>query len=147
MWWVWFSSVARSCATRGASNKDYVWQPTIPAGINRPPPSETISHVTRVLDHQTRLAGLQDSCLFRTRNPVRECLFIYGGMSRAKNLEHRRGAKSHRCEDSWSDETGRRNDPTRETSEPALRTPRTEVEATPRRVRGSSWEREYGVPY
>ena len=34
-------------------NKDYVWKPTIPAGINRPPPSETILHVTRVPDHQT----------------------------------------------------------------------------------------------
>ena len=69
---------------------------------------------------------------------MRECLFVYGGMSRANNLEHRRGAKSHRWEDSWSDENGRRSDPTRETLEPALRTPSTGVEATPRRVRGSS---------
>ena len=55
-------------------------------------------------------------------------------------------AESHRWEDSWSDGTGRRSDPTNEISEPALRTPSTEVEATPRRVRGSSWEREYDVP-
>ena len=33
--------------------------------------------------------------------------------------------KRHRWEDSWSDETGRRSDPTNETSEPALRTPST----------------------
>ena len=56
-------------------------------------------------------------------------------------------AKSHRCEDSWSDGTVRRSDPTRERSEPALRTPSTGVEATPRRVTGSFWEREYDVPY
>ena len=49
--------------------------------------------------------------------------FYYDGISRAKNLEYRRGAKSHRWEDSWSDGTGRRSDPPRETSEPALRTP------------------------
>ena len=77
---------------------------------------------------------------------MRECLFIYDGISRAKNLEYRRGAKSHRWEDSWSDGTGRRSDLIRETSEPALRTPSTEVEATPKRARGSSWEREYNVP-
>ena len=53
VWCVWLSSVARSCATRDGSNKDNLWKPTIPAGINRLPPSETISHVTGVLDHQT----------------------------------------------------------------------------------------------
>ena len=50
---VYLSSVARSCATRDASNKDNKCKPTIPAGINRPPPSETIAHVTRVPDHKT----------------------------------------------------------------------------------------------
>ena len=77
---------------------------------------------------------------------MKECLFIYDGISRAKNLEYRRGAKYHRWENSWSDGTGRRNDPTSEKSEPALRTPSTGVEATPRRARGSSWERECDVP-
>ena len=77
---------------------------------------------------------------------MRKCLFIYDGIRRTNNLEYRRGAKSHRWEDSWSDETGRRSDPTRETSEPAVRTPSTGVEATPRRERGSSCEREYDVP-
>ena len=49
--------MARPCATRNASNKDYVCEPTIPAGINRPPPSKTISPVTRVPDHRnTRLS-------------------------------------------------------------------------------------------
>ena len=48
---VQLSSVARSCATRDSNNKDNAWEPTLPAGINRPPPSETISHVTRVPDH------------------------------------------------------------------------------------------------
>ena len=46
------SSVARSCATRNANNnKDNVCKPTILAGINRPPPSKTISPATRVPDH------------------------------------------------------------------------------------------------
>ena len=37
--------MSRLCATRDATNKDNVRKPTIPAGINRPPPSETISHI------------------------------------------------------------------------------------------------------
>ena len=61
------------------SNKDNGWKPTIPAGINRPSPSETISHVIRVPDHQTRLAGLNDSCRFRTRDPVRKVYFYTMG--------------------------------------------------------------------
>ena len=52
---VWLSSVARSCATRDASNKDNVCKPTVPAGINRPPPSETTSHVNRVPDYKTNI--------------------------------------------------------------------------------------------
>ena len=44
---VWVSSVARLCATKDAKNKDYLCGPTIPAGLNRPPPSKTTSHVTR----------------------------------------------------------------------------------------------------
>ena len=47
-------------------------------------------------------------------------------------------AKRHRWEDSRSDETGRRRDPTKDTPEPGLRTLSTRVEATPRRVRSSS---------
>ena len=43
---LWVSSMARSCATKDANNKHYVCRPTIPAGLNRPPPSKTISHVT-----------------------------------------------------------------------------------------------------
>ena len=73
---------------------------------------------------------------------MRECLFTYDGISRAKILEYRRGAKRHRWKDSWSDGTGRRSEPTREISEPALRTPSIGVEATPRRARGSSCKRE-----
>ena len=46
--------MARSCATMDASNKDNVCKPTIPGGVNRPPPSETIFHVTRVPNHETR---------------------------------------------------------------------------------------------
>ena len=90
---------------------------------------------------------LGSTCRPRTRGSVRKGLFIYDGISRVKNSEYRRGATSHRWEDSWNDGTGRRSDPTRETSEPALRTSSTGVEATPRRARGSSWECEYGVPY
>ena len=73
--------------------------------------------------------------------------FLYDGISRARKLKYHQGAKSHRWEDSCIDGTGRRSDPTTKTSEPALRTPSTGVEATPRRARGSSWEREYNVPY
>ena len=76
---MWLSSVARSCATTDANNKYNVFKPTVPAGINRPPPSEIILHVTRVPNHKTRLAGLQDSCLFRTRDPVRKVYIIYDG--------------------------------------------------------------------
>ena len=43
---LWVSSVARSCATKDANNKDNMWKPSIPAGINCPPPFKTISHVT-----------------------------------------------------------------------------------------------------
>ena len=43
---VWLSSVARSCATRDANNKDNVCKPNIPAGIKWPPPSKTISPIT-----------------------------------------------------------------------------------------------------
>ena len=51
-------------------------------------------------------------------------------------------------EKTWSDWTGRRNDSRNETPEPALRTPSTRVEATPRRARGSSWKVGNGdIPY
>ena len=78
---------------------------------------------------------------------MRECFFYIRWRIRQKNLKYHRGAKSHRWEDSWSDRTGRRGDPIRETSEPAPRTPKTGVEATPRRARGSSLEHEYDVSY
>ena len=55
---MWLSSVARSCATRDESNKDNVRKPTILAGINRPPPYETISHVTRVPNYKTTASVL-----------------------------------------------------------------------------------------
>ena len=55
--YLWVSSVARSCATKDANSKDYVFKPTIPAGMNRPPPSKTISPVTRVQDHLNTLSG------------------------------------------------------------------------------------------
>ena len=67
---------------------------------------------------------------------MRKCLFIYDG-ELGQIMRVLPKAKSHRWEDSWSDGTGRRSDSTREASEPALRTPSTGVEATPRRVRGS----------
>ena len=53
--------MARSCATRNASHKDYVCESTIPAGINRPPSSKTISSVTRVPSHLNTLSeGILD---------------------------------------------------------------------------------------
>ena len=68
--------------------------------------------------------------------------FIYDGEVGQIIESTAEGEASPLDEDSWSSGTGRRSDPTNETSEPALRTPSTGVEATPRRVRGSSWERE-----
>ena len=138
MWCVWLSSVARSCATRNANNKDNVWEPFIPARINRPPPSETISHVTRVPDHQTRLAGTTGLPAVSDEGPCEKVYFYIGWRSRAEEFGIPPRSESHRWEDSWSDGTGHRGDPRNETSEPALRTPSTEVEATPRRGRGSS---------
>ena len=73
--------------------------------------------------------------------------FHIGLRIRRKHLEYRREAKSHRREDSWSDETGRRGDPRRETLEPAPRTSGTGVETTPTRSGGYFLEREYDVPY
>ena len=87
MWCVWLSSVARSCATRDASNKDNVWKPTIPAGINRPLLSETISHVTRVPNHKTQrlpqakailgLRSLDDLRLIYNIQPSLKCIGAY----------------------------------------------------------------------
>ena len=84
--------MARSCATRDASNEDNVWKLTIPAGINRPPPSETISRVTRVPNHKTRLAEIKDS--FSARDPVEQCLFIYDGVVGRKNWSIAEGEES-----------------------------------------------------
>ena len=88
MWCVWLSSLARSCATRDASNKDNVCKPTIPAKISRPPPSETISHVTRVPNHKTRYAELKDS--FSAEVPCEKVSFYIRWRSRAKDREYRR---------------------------------------------------------
>ena len=53
---VWVPSVARSCATKDANNKDNVCKPKIPAGIKCPPPSKTISPITRFGTISARLA-------------------------------------------------------------------------------------------
>ena len=75
---VWVPSVARSCATKDAKNKDNVWKPTVPAGINCPPPSETISPITWFGAISTRLAGRSAGILLdlQARDPVRQCIFI-----------------------------------------------------------------------
>ena len=44
---VWKSTVARSCAAWDDNNKDNVCKPNTPAGIKCPPPSKTISLITR----------------------------------------------------------------------------------------------------
>ena len=57
--WVWFSSVARSCATWDDGNKDNVWTPTASAGINRPPhlrPSRIYSEC-RAYETRNTLSG------------------------------------------------------------------------------------------
>ena len=76
---------------------------------------------------------------------MRKCLFIHDG-DVGRRIRNTAEGEESPWEDSWSDGTGRRSDPTNETSEPALRTPSTGVEATPRRVRASFWESEYDVP-
>ena len=134
--------MARSCSTRDASNKDNVYKPTIPAGINHTPPSETISHVTRVPNHQNTLSGTTGLLSVSDEGPCEKSVFLYKMEKYGEKFGVPPKAKSHREEDSWSDGTGRRSDLTRETSEPALKTPSTGVEATPRRVTGSSWERK-----
>ena len=49
----WHGHVLPGTKVINESNKDNVCKPTIPAETNRPPPSETISHVIRVPDHKT----------------------------------------------------------------------------------------------
>ena len=53
MWCVWLSSVARSCATWDEGTKDDVFYTNYISRISRPPPSETISYILRVPDHET----------------------------------------------------------------------------------------------
>ena len=73
---------------------------------------------------------------------MRQCFYIGWNKRNRRIWNITEEAKRHHPKESCSDETGRRSDPARETSRPALRTSATEVEATPRRVRDSSWERE-----
>ena len=86
--------MARSCAAWDDNNKDNVCKPNIPAGIKCPPPSKTISPITRFGANSTRLArgswkvygkvfGLQ------ARDPVRRCFYIGGklGGSKADKFE------------------------------------------------------------
>ena len=72
---------------------------------------------------------------------MREGLFIYDGEVGQRLESTTEGEALPLDKDSWSDGTGRKSAQTNETSEPALRTPSTGVEATPRRVRDSSSER------
>ena len=75
MWCVWVSSEARSCATRNANNTDNMCEPTIPAGINRPPLSKTISLVTRVSDHLKTLSGTTRLLLVSDEGPYEKAYF------------------------------------------------------------------------
>ena len=97
-----------------------------------PAPSETISHVPCASELRNTLSG--KGFLPRTRDPARKYIFISHGRAELVPLK----AKRHRWEDSRSDETGRRRDPTNDTPELALRTLSTGVEATPMRGRDSS---------
>ena len=147
---------ARSCAEWDNNNKDDVCTRTIPAGLKCPPPSKTISPIPRF---ETYLKTLSEriprrpSERFSVFKPgtLRQCRFYIGWKRRdeaeeliipqeSEELDYRRGAKRHQPKKSWIDETRRRSDPT--TSKPALRTPDTGVEATPRRVRDPSSGRE-----
>ena len=77
------SSVARPCATKDAKNKDNVWKLNVPAGINCPPPSKTISPITWFGTISTRLAGR--SSVFKP-GPCEIVFFIDDGISKVKNL-------------------------------------------------------------
>ena len=74
---VWLSSVARSCATWDESNKDIVCTSAIPAGINRPPPSETISHIPRVPNYKTRNTLSESKGFLLGRGTLWDSVFIY----------------------------------------------------------------------
>ena len=68
--------MARSCATKDANNKDYVCKPNIPAGINCPPPSKTMSRVTRVVDHRNTLSGNYRTPVGSDEGPCETVSFI-----------------------------------------------------------------------
>ena len=63
-----------TCANKDANNKDDVCKPNIPAGLNRPPPSKTISLTTWFGTISRRLAGILLD--LQARDPVRQCIFI-----------------------------------------------------------------------
>ena len=145
-------SAARSCAARDDNNNDNVCKPNIPAGLKCPPTSKTISLITRFGTNSTRLArgsreGLREGLRSSSQGPCEKVFYIGRRIRRSKAEELRLPPRSEEFgipprgdkEKSWSDWTGRRNDPRNETPESALRTPSTGVEATPRRARGSSY--------
>ena len=78
--------MARSCAARDAGNKDNVCEPTIPAGINCPPPSKTISPVTRVPDRPNMLSGTTGLLSVSDEGPCEKVYFNIGWRSRAEEF-------------------------------------------------------------
>ena len=75
-----------------------MWKPSIPTGVNRPPPSKTISHVTRFGTIETPLAGedYRTPVGFGLRDPVRGFRFTYDGIPRRVARVDELMALSHR---------------------------------------------------
>ena len=60
-------------------NEDNACTPVISAGINRPPPSRPSRIYPECQAYKTRNTLSDKGFLSRTRDPARECLFIYDG--------------------------------------------------------------------
>ena len=67
--------------------KIIVCKSNIPAGINYPPPSKTISRVTRVQDHLNTLSGgTTELLLVPDEGPCETVSFIYDRISSGEEL-------------------------------------------------------------
>ena len=85
---LWVSSLARSCATRDANNKDNVHKPNIPVGIKCPPPSKTISPITWFGAISTRLARIQEGLQSSSQGPCETVFFYIGWKTKRTKAEY-----------------------------------------------------------
>ena len=76
--------MARSCAAWDDNNKDNVCELNIPAGIKCPPPSKTISFITRLgptqhVKRENPEKAYKEVFGLQTWDPVRQCFVINDG--------------------------------------------------------------------